>query len=158
MGNNTDDNGNDVEVTSIDSSDEDDEMEGQEGEHESLDHAWDEGQSQEEEDEGSRKLGRVQPRRFKWHDAYFFSPFTLWRRDTTRRIWRRQNPSTVPKWGYICTAYQGLSTRLVKIDTFAELEISKETVYLRFEQVRIELRACIEGLGEQLVKEISFSL
>jgi len=34
----------------------------------------------------------------------------------------------------------------------------KETGYLSFEQVRVELRACIEGLGEELVKEIPFSL
>lgn len=46
----------------------------------------------------------------------------------------------------------------VKICIFAELELLKETGYLSFEQVRRELRACIEGLGEQLVKEISFSL
>lgn len=34
----------------------------------------------------------------------------------------------------------------------------KETGYLSFKQVRVELGACLEGLGEQLVKEISFSL
>jgi len=46
----------------------------------------------------------------------------------------------------------------VNIGTFAESELFKETGYLSFEQVRIELRACIEGLGGELVKEISFSL
>jgi len=96
--------------------------------------------------------------RSKWPNVYcLLSPFILWRRDTTRQIWRRENPSTVPKWGYICNAYQGLSLT-VNIGIFANSELFKETGYLSFEQVRIELRACIEGLGGELVKEISFSL
>jgi hypothetical protein len=76
--NNIDDNGNDIEDTSIDNSDEDDEMEGQEGEHEGLDHAWDEGQSEEEEDEGFRKSG-CGPfnSKIQMTQCLLLSPFTL---------------------------------------------------------------------------------
>lgn len=154
--NNIDDNGNDVEDTISDNNNGDDEMESQEGEHEGSDYAWDEGQSNEEEDEGYRELCCVQ----------FEDPNDSMTTSQSLHPLKTRHPTNLttsksqrgPKVGICLQDLSRFVDSTVKIYTFAELELLKETGYLSFEQVRIELRACIEGLGENLVKEISFSL